>query len=46
MGAGPARGFYEAMGGHEIGERTFDEEGYPLPETVYAWADLTAMKQP
>lgn len=33
----------EAMGGHELGQRTFDEEGYPLPETVYGWPDLTAL---
>ena len=30
----PARGFYAAMGGHEIGQRTFDEEGDLLPESV------------
>ena len=29
----PARAFYEAMGGREIGKRTFDEEGGLLPET-------------
>ena len=40
-----ARGFYEAMGGHEIGQRTFDEEGCLLPETVYAWADIAAMRR-
>lgn len=39
----PARAFYEAMGGREIGRRTFDEEGYPLPGTVYAWSDITAL---
>ena len=39
----PARAFYEAMGGHEIGQRTFDEEGVPLPETVYAWPDITTL---
>ena len=39
----PARGFYEAMGGHEIGQRTFDEEGYLLPGTVYEWTDIAAM---
>ncbi len=38
-----ARAFYEAMGGHEMGQRTFDEEGYPLAETVYAWPDFTAL---
>ena len=39
----PARAFYEAMGGHEIGQRTFDEEGVLLPETVYAWPDITTL---
>lgn len=36
----PARQFYEAMGGREVGHRTFDEDGVPLPGTVYAWSDL------
>jgi GNAT superfamily N-acetyltransferase len=40
---GPARAFYESMGGHEIGQRTFDEEGVLLPETVYAWPDITTL---
>jgi GNAT superfamily N-acetyltransferase len=39
----PARAFYEVMGGHEIGQRSFDEEGIPLPETVYAWPDITVL---
>ncbi|MBD3926204.1 GNAT family N-acetyltransferase [Nocardioides cavernae] len=39
----PAREFYEAMGGREVEQRTFDEEGLLLPETVYAWPDLTAL---
>jgi ribosomal protein S18 acetylase RimI-like enzyme len=36
----PARRFYEAMGGHEIGQRMFDEEGDLQPETIYAWPDI------
>ncbi|MEO5852960.1 MAG: GNAT family N-acetyltransferase [Nocardioides sp.] len=39
----PARRFYEAMGGHEIGERTFDEGGYLLPVTVYGWSDINTV---
>ncbi len=39
----PARGFYEAMGGREIGHRTDDEEGYLLPVTVYGWSDIAAL---
>jgi ribosomal protein S18 acetylase RimI-like enzyme len=37
----PARAFYEAMGGLEIGQGTDDEEGYLLPLTIYGWADVT-----
>lgn len=39
----PARAFYEAMGGHEVGQRTIDEGGNSLPGTVYGWSDLTAV---
>ena len=38
-----ARGFYEVMGGREIGRRTVDEEGYLLPVTIYGWPDITAL---
>lgn len=38
-----ARTFYEAMGGLEIGKRTFDEDGYLLPVTVYEWSDVSAL---
>jgi ribosomal protein S18 acetylase RimI-like enzyme len=37
----PARRFYEAMGGVAVEQRLFDEDGYELPETVYAWSDIT-----
>ena len=37
----PARAFYEAMGGREIGQGTDDEEGCLLPLTIYGWADVT-----
>ena len=39
----PARAFYEALGGTEVATRTFDEEGHPLPETVYGWEDLAGL---
>jgi ribosomal protein S18 acetylase RimI-like enzyme len=39
----PARGFYRAMGGREVGRRTFDEEGHELAGTVYAWPDLATL---
>jgi ribosomal protein S18 acetylase RimI-like enzyme len=39
----PARNFYEAMDGREVGRRTFDEEGYLLPVTVYAWSDISVL---
>lgn len=39
----PARAFYEERGGREIGQRTVDEEGYLLPETVYEWPDIASL---
>ncbi len=39
----PARGFYAAMGGTDVGERTFDEEGHLLSERVYFWPDLRVL---
>ncbi len=39
----PARGFYEAMGGTDVGERLFDEDGHLLSERVYAWPDLRVL---
>jgi ribosomal protein S18 acetylase RimI-like enzyme len=33
----PARRFYEATGGRAIHERTVDEGGVPLQETMYGW---------
>jgi len=26
------------MGGREVGQGTFDEDGYLLPVTIYGWA--------
>lgn len=37
------RRFYEALGGSDIGERLFDEDGDLLPERIYAWQDITAL---
>jgi hypothetical protein len=31
------------MGGTDVGERTFDEEGHLLSERVYFWPDLRAL---
>lgn len=42
----PARAFYEAMGGREMGQGTDDEEGYLLPLTIYGWADVTDLARP
>ena len=39
----PARSFYEAMGGHQIGQRAFNEEGVLLPGTVYAWRSIASL---
>lgn len=33
----PARAFYERVGGHVLGQRTYDDEGVELAETVYVW---------
>jgi ribosomal protein S18 acetylase RimI-like enzyme len=34
----PARAFYKHMGGREVGQGTFDEDGYLLPVTIYGLA--------
>ncbi len=39
----PARTFYEAMGGCEIGSGTSDERGNLLPLTIYGWSDIGAL---
>ena len=39
------RGFYEALGGHEAGQGTFDEDGHPLPVTVYEWSDIGVLSR-
>jgi ribosomal protein S18 acetylase RimI-like enzyme len=33
----PARGFYEHLGGHEVGQGWFDEDGQLQPVTYYEW---------
>lgn len=33
----PARAFYRQIGGREVGQGTFDEDGYLLPVTIYEW---------
>ena len=38
----PSRFFYEAMGGHRIGERAEALWGVELPEIAYGWPDLEA----
>lgn len=38
----PSRFFYEAMGGHRIGERAESLWGVELPEIAYGWPDLEA----
>lgn len=43
---GPARGFYEAMGGQAHSQRFVDEDGLSLPLTVYAWRDIGALAGP
>lgn len=36
----PARRFYAALGGEEIGEETHDDAGVTLHQVVYEWTDL------
>jgi GNAT superfamily N-acetyltransferase len=38
----PARGFYEALGGHLVGERTREILGFVGEEVAYGWPDLGA----
>jgi len=42
----PAWSFYEAIGGHLIGERLFGEDSIMLPEVVYEWVDITVLVAP
>lgn len=39
----PARRFYEAMGGVEVGRGSVEEGGHELPSTIYEWADAAAL---
>lgn len=38
-----ARRFYEALGGQLVEERMFDDDGSLLPESVYAWSDISCL---
>jgi L-amino acid N-acyltransferase YncA len=38
-----ARGFYEAMGGQYVREKTVEFGGQPIIEVGYGWPDLTAL---
>jgi GNAT superfamily N-acetyltransferase len=39
----PARGFYEALGAHLIGERVYEQSAFSAAELVYGWRDLAAL---
>jgi ribosomal protein S18 acetylase RimI-like enzyme len=41
-----ARLFYEALGGQHLGERLLAEDGELLPESIYAWPDITSLLSP
>jgi ribosomal protein S18 acetylase RimI-like enzyme len=41
----PARRFYEAIGGHLVAERLFDEDGVMLPEVIYEWAHIETLAE-
>jgi ribosomal protein S18 acetylase RimI-like enzyme len=36
----PARRFYEAMGGRNVGDRTRNDDDFLLPATVYGWSEV------
>jgi len=40
-----ARAFYEALGGRLVEERVITDDGVLLPESVYAWPDITDLVQ-
>ena len=40
----PARGFYEALGGALVGEKTEEFAGATLHEVAYGWPDLTLLQ--
>jgi L-amino acid N-acyltransferase YncA len=42
LAANRSRGFYEALGGRQVGERTVIIGGAELPEIAYGWDDLGA----
>lgn len=44
--ANPARFFYEAMGGRRVAERNERLWGSDLPQTAYAWPDLSMARAP
>ena len=39
----PARGFYEALGGRYLREKTIEIGGTTLAEVAYGWADTGAL---
>ncbi|MEM7032470.1 MAG: GNAT family N-acetyltransferase [Chloroflexota bacterium] len=38
-----ARHFYEAQGGHLVGEVETEDEGIPQIEVIYSWPDITVL---
>lgn len=41
--ANPARGFYERMGGVQVGEQGIEIGGVTLPEVAYGWKDVRTL---
>jgi GNAT superfamily N-acetyltransferase len=39
----PARRFYEALGGQLVLEEQFEEDGVPLVQVAYGWADIRTL---
>ena len=40
---GPARRFYEALGGQVVGQRKFQIRGFTIDEVAYGWKDLRSL---
>lgn len=41
----PARRFYEALGGQVIGTRQTEDYGFPEPQVVYGWKDISEITE-
>ena len=40
----PARGFYEACGGQEVGEKEMEDYGFAERQIIYGWEDISILR--